>query len=143
MLGESEEETALVRAMSERAQAFLSSFAWCESIEEFYFGDGIGNIFAAFFARIKPSRPSVDEYLWVVVGDVPPAYLVTDHCHTPKEAICAYIEEMRKWVAAARLGQNPRDVIPVNAPATPESAEALNRRLDTLEYEILPKWFVD
>lgn len=43
-----------------------------------------------------------------------------------------YIEEMRKWVAAAYKRKTEPDIIPVEVPATPESAESLEKRLDTL-----------
>jgi hypothetical protein len=143
MRGENDEETDLLRAMSERAQQFLGEFAWCSAIREFYFGDGIGNVFAVFLARIQPSHSGIDEFLWVVVGDIPPAYLVTDACHTPKEAMEGYIEEMRRWVAAAYRGQTSKDIIPVNAAPTPESAKTLEQRLNTLERDIFPVWFVE
>jgi hypothetical protein len=142
IMGDEEEDTRLLQEMSEEAQMYLSSFAWCNAIDEFYFGEGVGGVFAVFFARIKPKRPDVDEWLWVIVGDVPPAYLVTDVCRTPKEAAEAYIEQMRKWVAAARLSQTSKDIIPVNVPATPEWAETLHTRLNTLEFEVIPKWFI-
>jgi hypothetical protein len=127
--------------MEGRARAFLSSFDWCESIAELYFGDGVGGVFAVFFAHIKPSRPDVDEYLWVLVGDLPSAYLVTDDCRTPHEALEGYIEEMRKWIQLAKKSRTSPDVIPVNVPATPEWAEALESRLDKLEQEIIPQYF--
>lgn len=68
-------------------------------------------------------------------------YLVTDDCQTPKDALEGYIWEMRKWVALAAKGQSSKDVIPVNVPSTPEWAEALGSRLDTLEQSIIPEWF--
>jgi len=142
MAGEDDIETAMLVAMAEEAQAFLTNYNWCEEIQALYFGDGIGGVFAVFFAHIKPARPEVDENLWIVVGDIPSAYLVTDSCHTPKEAMEGYIEEMRKWVEAAKLGQTSKEIIPVNVPATPEWAERLETRLNTLEHEILPTWFV-
>ena len=77
---------------------------------------------------------------WVIVGDIPSAYLVTDQCKTPSQAIRVYIEEMRKWIELAREGQTSHDVITANVPATPESADKLKTRLDTLEREILPLW---
>jgi hypothetical protein len=143
MTGEDEDETTKLREMEARARAFLSSFPWCESIKELYFGTGIGDVFAIFFAHIRPSRAKVDEYLWVIVGDIPSAYLVTDDCQTPKEALEGYIGEMRKWVALAAKGQSTKDVIPVNLPSTPEWAETLRSRLDTLELQIIPQWFVE
>ena len=141
MVGDEEEETRLLRELSEEARTYLSSFPWCKAITDLYFGDGIGGIIGIFFAHIEPTQPDIDEWLWVIVGDLPPAYLVTDLCCTPKQAAEGYIEEMRKWVAAAKAGRTSEEIIPVNVPATPEWATALEKRLDTLEFEVLPKWF--
>ena len=141
MIGEDDDETQRLRKMEAKARGFLSHFDWCREISEFYFGDGIGDVFAIFLARIIPARPSVDEYIWIVVGDIPSAYLVTDACPSPKEAFEGYIWEMRKWVALAKQGRTSRDVIPVNAPATPEWAETLEGRLNALEQKIIPIWF--
>jgi hypothetical protein len=143
MHGEDEQETALLEQMSQEARSFLLGFGWCTAIEDFFFGDGIGGIFAVFFARIAPSKPDIDEFLWLIVGDIPPAYLVTDLCHTPREAMSAYIEEMRRWVAAAKAGATLEDVIPVNVPAIPENAVMLEARLNKLEQDILPKWMAE
>ncbi|UWZ83036.1 hypothetical protein [Occallatibacter riparius] len=141
MRGEDDDETQRLRSMEATARAFLSDFDWCSEIREFYFGEGIGDVFAIFLARIKPNRPSVDEYVWVIVGDIPSAYLVTDDCPSPKEALEGYIWEVRKWVALAKEGRTSRDVIPVNAPATREWAQMLERRLNALEQRIIPIWF--
>lgn len=138
MTGGDEQDITLLRAMAEDAKRYLASFKWCESIREVFFADGVGGIFAVFLARIKASRPDVDEWLWIIVGDIPPAYLVTDWCRNAQQAVQAYLAEMRKWVAEARLGRRSRDVIPVDLPATPEYAEILSRRLDVLEHQILP-----
>ena len=127
--------------MEGQATAFLTSFTWCHRIRDLYFGDGIGDVVAVFLARIEPSRPAIDEYLWIVVGDLPPAYLVVDDCRTPGEALQGYVGEMRKWVTLAERGETSREVIPVNAPATPEWAHWLKLRLDTLEREIIPTWW--
>jgi hypothetical protein len=50
--------------------------------------------------------------------------LVGDAASTPVDALCDNIEEMRKWVAAARAGKFLDNVIPVNAPATLQNADA-------------------
>src|SRR5260370_37460529 len=138
MAGDDEEDMAFLREMAERAQNFMKSFSWCLAIRESFFGAGIGKIIAIFLFRIAPERPDVDEWLWVVVGDIPPAYLVTDHCKTPSRAVAGYIEEMSKWVELARHGRTSTDVIPVNVPPTPEWAEELHTRLDTLKTIVLP-----
>ena len=141
MTGEDDEETQRLREMEQRARDFISDFEWCEEIRDFYFGAGVGDVFAVFLAHIRPAQPSVDEYLWIVVGDFPSAYLVTDDCANPREALEGYIWEMRKWVDLAREGRSSDDVIPVNVPATPERAESLESRLDTLEQKVIPIWF--
>jgi len=105
---------------------------------ETYFGDGYGKVVAVFFFHIEPSRPDVDEWLWVVVGDLPSAYLVIDACKTPSQALEGYIGEMSEWVKLAKEGRSSKDVIPVNAPATPESAGMLEARLKVLSERIVP-----
>jgi hypothetical protein len=141
MVGEDDAETQKLRSMECEARDFITHFDWCDSIRELYFGAGVGDVFAVFLARIRPARYSVDEYLWIVVGDIPSAYLVTDDCPNPKEALEGYIWEMRKWVALAKEGRTSEDVIPVNVPATPEWAKTLEGRLDTLEQKRIPAWF--
>jgi hypothetical protein len=91
MAGEDSEDSHLLQRMAVEAENYLSSFAWCQSIESRYFGAGIGGIVGIFFFGIQSRRPDVDEWLWVVVGDLPPAYIVTDDCDTPSEALDAYI----------------------------------------------------
>jgi hypothetical protein len=138
MFGGDEEDTRLLRMMASEAQEYIQSFSWCKSIREAYFGDGFGGIAAVFFFRIEPSKADVDEWLWVVVGDVPSAYLVIDDCNTPSEALEGYIGEMSKWVELAKQGRSSKKVIPVNVPATRENAEALGGRLKFMREIIVP-----
>ena len=86
-----------------------------------------------------PGEAEVDEWLWVIVGDIPPAYLVTDVCKNPAEALDAYTEQMSNWIALAREGKTSKQVIPVNLPATPEGAEYLRLRLELLG-KLLRPW---
>lgn len=141
MTGEDDDETRRLRKMEQTAREFVCDFDWCEEIRDFYYGAAVGDVFAVFLAHIRPAHDSVDEYLWIVVGDLPSAYLVTDDSANPKEALEGYIREMRKWVALAKDGRSSDDVIPVNVPATPEWAKVLESRLDTLEQKIIPVWF--
>jgi len=138
MFGDDAEDTRLLLEMASKAQHYISRFSWCQSVREVYFGDGYGKIVAVFFVHIEPSRPEVDEWLWVVVGDLPSAYLVTDNCKTPSQTLERYIDVMSEWVELAKEGRSSEDVIPVNAPATPESAEMLERRLRVLSEKFVP-----
>jgi hypothetical protein len=138
LFAEQEEGTAALCDMAEEAQSYLEAFPWCVSIEEGYFGDGVPDVVAVFLFRIDPSRPNIDEWLWVIVGDLPPAYLLTHISKTPSQAIEGYIEEMTKWVELAKEGKFSDKVIPVDVPSTPENAEDLEERLQVLARDVVP-----
>lgn len=138
MAGDDEEDSRLLQIMADDAQSYLRSFKWCKGIRETFFGDGYGGIVAVFLFRIERESADVDEWLWVVFGDVPPAYLVTDECKTPSEALTGYIGEMSKWVALAKEGKSSVEVIPVYVPSTPENADDLAKRLTFLREIVIP-----
>jgi hypothetical protein len=139
--GDGDEDTALLRQMLKDAKSYLLSFSWCESIVNSYFAGGVGMIFAIFLFEIIPARAGVDRWMWIVVGDIPPAYLPLGDCKTSREVFDTYIDGMKKWVVLAREGRGaaPDDCVPpVNVPATPEWAERLDRRLTSLTKLIKP-----
>jgi len=126
-----------VRAYYEEALAFLLSHAWCRSVKRSYLGMGYEGILGVFLFEIIPSQEGVDEFLWVITGDIPPAYLVCDDSPTAADALQAYVEEMRLWVQAVRSGAPTADIIPVNAPETEEYTSMLESRLRFIERELL------
>lgn len=128
------EESALLNS----ARGFLAGFNWAGEIEEEHIGAVFPGIVAILLFRIKPTRPDVDDWLWVVIGDVPPAYLVCDECKNPWEALDGYIGEMEAWVEAASAGRSVEKLIPVNVLPTPASADALRTRLKFLDERIMP-----
>ncbi|MCO5166131.1 MAG: hypothetical protein M9894_07160 [Planctomycetes bacterium] len=126
--------------MARRADAFLRAQRWCGSVADLRLGAGVGGVVAAFLARVEPARGHrVDEWLWVVVGDLPTVYLVLDESPTPAEALQTYCELMEDWVRAVRTGAPLDDVYPVAAPATPENAAALARRIEHLRAVLVPE----
>lgn len=143
--GEDAEDAALLAEMIGRAHAYLGSFPWCRAIRECYVGDiAIGGVVAVLLFRIEPARDGVDEWLWVVVGDLPPAYLVVDDAPAPAAALAAYIDEMRRWIDAVEAGESVDELIPLTTAggtkrleATADVADALARRLRYLDAEIL------
>lgn len=142
IVGDDEEDTALLRKMSEDARQYISSFLWCEAIHDSYFGGGVGGIFAVFLFHIRSGRADVDPWIWIVVGDIPPAYLPLSDCKSAAEVFGTYIIAMSRWIEYARRGQPeapvPEDVPPVDLPATPEWAERLNQRLHGLTLAVKP-----
>jgi hypothetical protein len=143
--GEDDEDDALLRETFARATAYLASHTWCSAIRTCYVGEiAIGKVVAVLLFDIEPAHEGVDSTLWVVVGDLPPAYLVVDDSPNAACALEGYILEMRRWVAATYAGDAVDDLIPVETSGgaeplepTPEHAAQLAGRLDYLEREVL------
>jgi hypothetical protein len=74
----------------------------------------------------------------VIVGDLPPAYIVVEDNPTAADALDAYCSEMESWVEAVRNGESVNELIPVNVPPSREYAEQLSGRLGYLRSKILP-----
>ncbi len=142
LIGGDEQDMGLLRKMFEHAREYISSFSWCQGVLDSYFGGGVGGIFAVYFFHIQPSRSDVDPWIWIVVGDIPPAYLPLSDCESPPEVFETYIRGMGRWVEFARKaqarGEVPKDVPPIDLPATPEWAERINQRLRGLTLAVKP-----
>ena len=138
MKGDDPDDTRLLEDMAKEAKEFLSGFPWVTQIEDIYASEvAIGGIVAVFLFRIIPASSEIDEWLWVVVGDLPPAYLVTDSAPDGESALRNYIEEMTTWANAVSEGRDTDDLIPVNVPPTTDNAVQLMGRLDYISTEIL------
>jgi len=137
--GEDEEETKELQALARCAREFLSSFSWCRAVKRMHAGLAIGGVVGVFLCELEPNGPDVDNLLWVIVGDLPSAYLVTDDAPTSEEALQAYIELMDEWVEAVKQGKSVDDLIPVNAPATAAIATMLESRLRFLQERVLDR----
>jgi hypothetical protein len=141
MKGDDEEDTLLLQQMSRDAETYLRSFSWCGDVQTSFFGGGVGGVFAVFLFNIRPTRPDVGQWIWIVVGDIPSAYLPIEDAKTPAEVFKTYMWGMSKWVEYARSEQKEPagdDVPPVNVPASPEWAEKLEKRLNSLRLIIQP-----
>lgn len=126
-----------VKALAARAASFLTSQTWCTRILGGRLGWATAGVLGVFQFDVESSRAGVDTSLWVIVGDLPPAYLVLDEAPTWHEALEGYVEEMQGWVDAIRAGTSLDDVIPVDVPGTRANADLLATRLAFIRDEIL------
>lgn len=129
IFGDCPEDTRKLRAMAKEAQSYLLSHSWCKKIRRGWFGFGVGGVYGVFFFEILPGSKKVDSKLWVIVGDLPPAYLVVDESPNARAALANYVDLMQVWVDAVRAGKPIDDCIPVNAKPTKANANLLERRL--------------
>jgi len=90
--------------------------------------------------RIEPARDGIDEWVWVIVGDVPPAYITAEDAPNPACALDGYIGAMDGWVRAVLTGGSVDGLIPVNVSPSPENAKRLEARLRFLDGEILARY---
>jgi len=139
MRGEDAEETNQLHKMHESAIAFMRGFGWFKGATESYFGGGVGDVVALFLLHIDANKSEIDLWLWVIVGDLPSAYIVVTDDPTPRAALTAYVEEMGRWVDAVFAGKSVEQLIPVNGAPTKGNAEALRRRLSFLPDKICPR----
>jgi hypothetical protein len=137
MFPEREIRNSEVRELAKEAKAFLATHEWCGEVTEVKLAFAVAGVLGVFEVELAPTRPEVDAVLWVVVGDIPPAYLVQDEAPTWKDALRGYVLEMHRWVHAVRHKLPLDDVIPVEAEPTADHAEMLASRLAFIETEIL------
>jgi len=137
MVGEDDEETDLLKEDLEASRNYLAGFRWCRAIRNQYYGLGIGGVVCVFLFEIE-GDPGVDDVLWVVTGDLPPAYLVTDAAPNPLEALRLYCGLMEDWIDAVRRKGDLSEVFPVAASPNQENANQLEIRVTQLRESIIP-----
>jgi hypothetical protein len=140
MKGETDEESIELQKMLAEASEYLNAFPWCSEIRQSYLGIGFPGVVSVFLFRILPARDDVDEWIWVVSGDLPFAYITAEDAPNPASALDGYIGAMQEWVEAAQKGKPTDNLIPVNVAPTPENAKRLESRLQFLDREILSRY---
>ena len=131
-------EAQLLNAMAVDARTFLQTFKWCPPIEDVLLSFGVGKVIALFLVKFASPLPDGTRHLWVVVGDLPSVYMVTDNAPGPRSALEGYCELMQAWIDAVRSGTPLDQVYPVSVAPTAEYADLLERRLDFIRKEIIP-----
>jgi hypothetical protein len=127
-----------VRESLSEAQNYLMSFAWVNEIKQSYVGDFFEGIVGIFLFQISPRIVGVDDFVWVIIGDLHAAYITVENCPNPAAALDGFIGAMEEWVSAVENAQPTESLVPVNVPADSEHAAALKTRLNFLDAKILP-----
>lgn len=137
MVGEDDEETAQLGSILQDARSYLKGFSWCHDIRDEHYGLGVGGVVGIFLFEID-ADPGADPTLWVVAGDLPSAYLVTDEAATPCAALGVYCDIMDRWIRTVRSGGQLSEVFPVGVDPTEANAAQLEKRVIFLRNEIIP-----
>lgn len=134
------EYSAELLSLAKEAEEFLISHSWCNKITDGFFDRGWGYILGVFFFVIEPDDKAIPTCFWVIVGDIPPAYIDVEDNPNGACAIDAYVLEMQKWIDHVKQHQPVTELIPVNVPPTEEYAEMLQSRIDVIKNDILANY---
>jgi hypothetical protein len=138
--GENAEETDLLKEMLQNATTYLRSFRWCPPIDRVYLGCSVGGVVAVFLFHFHEQIQGADEWLWVIEGDLPTAYLVLDRANNPASALEVYCNLMEEWAKAVLESRPLKDVFPVNTEPSTDNANNLLKRLNFIRTRLLPGW---
>jgi hypothetical protein len=137
--GDDDEDTALLREMGEEAREFITAHEWCPPIRSFYLAYGVGGVVALFLVDFSEAiADSPDDSLWVVVGDLPSAYFVSESADTPRAALECYCYIMDDWIAAVMNDTDLDEVYPLEVEPNEQNVRELQSRLEFLRTEIIP-----
>jgi hypothetical protein len=82
----------------------------------------------------------VDEFVWVVVGDLPSLYITTEDAPNAACALDGYIGAMEAWASAVLEKRPLQGLAPVAVDPTPEMALQLKSRLEFVDREVLSEY---
>ena len=138
------EDCNSIEEMAQEALDFLQWHSWCKIVKQGYFDIGWPGILAVFYFEIEPTSKSADDTLWIIVGDIPPAYIDTISCPNAALALNDYLNAMQEWIDHIRAQEPVDDLIPVyrrhsflRMQPTMESAKLLETRLDFIRTQLL------
>ena len=135
--GDDPEDTESLREMATEARAYMEDFEWCPSIESVHLALGVVGIVGVFLFQFDEVIEDDDDALWVVVGDLPSAYVIVEPGDDGITALERYCELMEDWAFNVLKGNSLDESFPVEAEATHEHAEMLRQRIVFLRTEIL------
>ncbi len=114
--------------MNKKASDYLSSFDWCRQIKTSSIYLNLGSTLCVFLFEIKNSASNDDNFLWVVVGDIPSLYLDTHGPKTTAEVLEDYTNLADNWVVHIKERKSVKDCYPFMTEPTIEMADMLEKR---------------
>jgi len=125
--------------LANEAREYLSSFKWCKEITNGWLAAEFGYMLCVFYFEIVPSEGSkADNFVWIIVGDIPPAYIDVVSAPNVKDAIISYCEIMEDWIDVVNKGNSVEECFPISVDPTKEHADMLKTRITLIKNELLP-----
>ena len=135
-LSPSNDEDREIIEQSKKATNYLLSHPWCVGIKNGWLGISWDYMVCVFLYEIDSDNPEVDQFIWMIVGDLPSAYIDIESASNSEEALRCYVDIMGEWVNAIENGASTEACYPLEVPATSEYAQMLKGRLELIEEEL-------
>jgi len=132
------DEIKAILNLYDEAKRYIESFDWCsKTIDCWYDKDySLYDKLAVFLFHIQPINVDVDDYIWIIVGDLPSVYL-DKSIKNGKEALQVYCDLMSEWSDNVKNSRSITDSYPVDANPTIKNADLLDIRISLIKSEIL------
>jgi hypothetical protein len=119
------------------AEAYLLGFKWCAGIKDSFLYYSLGKVFSIFLFEIDNSQSNGDNFLWVIVGDIPSMYLDVYGPKSTKEVLEDYIRLAEDWIAAIQAQRSVEGCFPFNAEPIIELAQRLQNKVSFMKNTLL------
>lgn len=115
---------------------FLTAMPWHNGVVKSYFGGGLQGLVACFLFEIVSRDPKVDSMIWVVGGEVPWVYLVTDRAKNWVAALDLYVELANEWIEASTDDEREEKVFPFSKTLNAKSKKEMTELISKLQLRI-------
>jgi hypothetical protein len=134
-LKEIDEFQSILDLFSE-SKKYLESFNWCKKIIKGWYDFGFFEKLGVFLFNIESNGQDVDDFIWVIVGDLPTAY-IDSSVKTGLGALRIYCDLMEEWAVNVSKGKSVDECFPVPVEQTRKNAELLMKRINFLKENYL------
>lgn len=133
------DETPRLIAMAQEALTYIRGFKWAPPVKRLYLAFGVGGVMALFLVEFEHAiQGAPDEELWVVVGDMPPAYFIVDESPDAAEALNNYCGLMEEWADCVLAKRNLSQCYPISTAPTKPNAKMLKDRMKHVRRDFIP-----
>lgn len=120
-----------------QAEAYLLGFKWCVKVKDSFLYYSLDKVFSIFLFEIDNLQSANDNFLWVIVGDIPSMYLDVYGPKSTREVLEDYIRLAENWIATIQAGDPVENCFPFNAEPTIELAQLLQSKVSFMKNTLL------
>ncbi len=127
-----------VLKLAVEATDYLNSFKWCDKIKQGYLCNAWGYRLGIFYFEIESLDQTINN-IWIIVGDLPPAYIDTQYALSPTQALVRYVTLMEDWIEHVKKGKPVDECFPVHVEPIEKYADMLIQRTEKIKDYFIPE----